>query len=68
MAFSLPGMSDEASSTVSPGSSCTVGWLLFAMRDRAAIGSPCDPVDISTIFSGGAASILSTTMPSGTRR
>ena len=68
MAFSLPGISDEAIRTVSPGSRLTCWWLLLAMRDSAAIGSPCEPVDINTILFGGAASILSTTTPSGTRR
>ena len=41
-AFSLPGISDEASTTTSPGSMLIAGWFRFAIRDNAAIGSPCE--------------------------
>ena len=53
---SLPGMSDLASTTVSPGSILT-GWSRFAIRDSADSGSPCEPVEMSTTCSGGQASI-----------
>ena len=42
--FSLPGISEEASTTISPGSIVTVRWDPTDMRDNAAIGSPCEPV------------------------
>ena len=51
-AFSLPGISDDASTTVSPGP-ILIWWSLLAMRDSAAIGSPCEPVQISTTWSSG---------------
>ena len=45
-------------------------WSPLAIRDRAAMGSPCEPVDISTILSSGKSSTFfrSTRMPSGTFR
>ena len=42
--FSLPGISEEASTTMSPGSIVTVRCDPTDMRDRAAIGSPWEPV------------------------
>ena len=68
-AFSLPGISEDASTTVSPAPILT-GWSPLAIRARAAIGSPWDPVDISTTSCGGSASTsrASTRMPSGTVR
>jgi hypothetical protein len=70
MAFSLPGISDEASTTVSPSSMCTKLWLRWAIRDSAESGSPCDPVEISTTFSGGrsARSLASSSVSGGTCR
>ena len=66
-AVSLPGTSEEASTTVSP-SAIRIGWSRPAIRDSADIGSPCDPVEISTMFSGGisSASRSSTISPPGT--
>jgi hypothetical protein len=43
MAFSLPGISELASSTVSFGP-MRIRWSRLAIRDSAAMGSPCDPV------------------------
>ena len=51
-AFSLPGISDDASTTVSP-SLIRIWWSRLAIRDSAAIGSPCEPVEISTTSSSG---------------
>ncbi len=67
--FSLPGICDDASTTVSPWPIRTL-WSLLAIRDSAAIGSPCDPVHISTTWSSGRSSILraSTRMSGGTVR
>ena len=45
MAFSLPGMMRELSTTVSPGSTEMCLWLSTATRDSADIGSPCVPGD-----------------------
>ena len=66
-ALSFPGTSDEARITVSP-SAIRIGWSRAAIRASADIGSPCDPVEISTIRSGGisSASRSSTTSPPGT--
>jgi len=50
--FSLPGISDDASTIVSPGPT-SISWSRLAMRDSAAIGSPCDPVQINTAWSSG---------------
>ena len=63
-ADSLPGISEEARMTVSP-SAIRMGWSRPAIRDSADIGSPCDPVEISTIRSGGSssASRMSTISP-----
>ncbi len=68
-AFSLPGISEDASSTVSP-SVMRIEWSRFAIRDSADIGSPCDPVHTSTSRSPGmpSSSFCSTMMPSGTLR
>ncbi|CPU64079.1 Uncharacterised protein [Mycobacteroides abscessus] len=68
-AFSLPGMSDDARMTVSPWPTWTL-WSPFAMRDRAAMGSPCDPVHMSTISSSRSESTFLRSMrtPSGTWR
>ena len=52
MAFSLPGMTELASSTVSP-SPTRITWSRLAIRDSAAIGSPCDPVQTRAILFGG---------------
>ena len=67
--FSLPGIREEASTTRSPSSSCT-WWSPLAMRDRAAIGSPWEPVTMSTISSSRYLSTLrmSTRIPFGTLR
>jgi hypothetical protein len=66
-AVSLPGISEEARITVSP-SATRIGWSRPAIRDSADIGSPCDPVEMSTIPSGGSssASRMSTMSPPGT--
>ena len=68
-AFSLPGISEDASRIVSPGPTEML-WSRLAIRDSAAIGSPCDPVQISTTCSSGsAASSSGVTMTwSGTSR
>ncbi len=66
-AVSFPGTSDEARITVSP-SAIRIGWSRPAIRASADIGSPWDPVEISTIRSGGisSASFSSTIRPPGT--
>ena len=63
----MPGISDDARITVSP-SATLIGWSLPAIRDSADIGSPWDPVEMSTIRSGGSssASLRSTMRPPGT--
>ncbi|MEJ7755029.1 MAG: hypothetical protein WKF83_00700 [Nocardioidaceae bacterium] len=48
----MPGISEEASTTVSPGSMRTRSWSRLAIRDSADIGSPWEPVETSTISSG----------------
>ena len=55
--------------TVSP-SAMRIGWSRPAIRDSADIGSPCDPVEISTTSCGrsSSASRMSTSMPPGTCR
>ena len=62
-------MSELASSTVSP-SVTRMTWSRLAIRDSAAIGSPWEPVQMSTTSSGGHSSISreSTSRPAGTRR
>ena len=50
-AVSLPGTSELASTTVSPAAMVTWRWSPRAIRPSALIGSPCDPVDMSTIRS-----------------
>ena len=50
--FSLPGIRLEASTTVSPGSIAIRSWLRAAIRDSADIGSPCEPVEMITTWSG----------------
>ena len=70
MAFSLPGISELAMSTVSPAVMLT-GWSRLAIRARAAIGSPCDPVAMIVIWSGRSRSRALrslTTSPSGMLR
>ena len=56
--------------TVSPSSMCTKWWLRCAIRDSADSGSPWEPVEISTCFSGArsARSLASTITPAGTCR
>ena len=68
--FSLPGMRDEAKMTVSPGSRVMLRCSPWAMRDRAAMGSPWDPVAMRTRSSGGRedTSLASMSTPSGTLR
>ena len=55
--------------TVSPAA-ILIGWSRPAIRDSADIGSPCEPVEISTTSPGGisSASRSSTRSPPGTRR
>ena len=53
MLFSLPGMTRELSTTVSPFSMCACLWLSTAARDRAHIGSPCVPLIITITSCGG---------------
>ncbi len=67
--FSLPGISEDARITVSP-SPMRMKWSRLAMRDSADIGSPCEPVQTSTIFSSGRSSscLTSTISPAGTWR
>ena len=66
MAFSLPGISELASRTVSPGP-MRISWSRLAIRARAAIGSPCDPVETSVIRLSGRflISLRFITRPSG---
>ena len=47
-----------------------IGWSRLAMRDRAAMGSPCEPVQMSTVSSSGRSvrSSDDTSMPPGIRR
>ena len=69
MEVSLPGTTEEASSTVSPGLSLI--WCVWlAMRPSAAIGSPWEPVEISAILSSGMSCsfLKSTTRPLGILR
>src|SRR5665811_982042 len=44
-AFSLPGIREDASNTVSP-SPTSILWSRLAIRESAAIGSPWEPVQI----------------------
>jgi hypothetical protein len=62
-------MSELASSTVSP-SVMRMTWSRLAMRDSAAIGSPCEPVQTRQTLCAGIFSscFMSTTSPSGTSR
>ena len=62
-------MSDDARITVSP-SLIRMRWSLAAIRDSAAIGSPCEPVETRTIWSSGSLSMTSTatTRSGGIRR
>jgi hypothetical protein len=66
-AVSLPGTSDDASTTVSSASMRTWRWSRLAMRDSADIGSPCEPVEMRHSCSGGRSSIsfASTMSPGG---
>jgi len=51
--FSLPGISEDASSTTSPGPALMTGCSWFEIRDSALNGSPWDPVEMmTTLFSG----------------
>ena len=52
MAFSLPGMSELASSTVSP-SVIRMTWSRLAIRASAAMGSPWEPVQTIAALSAG---------------
>ena len=45
-AVSLPGTSDDARMIVSSGSTAMCRWSPEAMRPRALMGSPCEPVDM----------------------
>ncbi len=60
-------MSDDARMTVSPAA-MRIGWSRPAIRDSADIGSPCEPVEISTTSLGGisSASRRSMSSPPGT--
>ena len=52
-ARSLPGIGVAEKTTVSPARSSTCGWSRYAIRRRAESGSPWEPVETMTIFSGG---------------
>ena len=67
MAFSLPGMIRELSTTVSPCSTEMCLWLSTDTRDSADMGSPWVPEINTTTFSGGksATSCGRSRMPSG---
>jgi hypothetical protein len=54
--------------TVSPARSSTCGWSRYAIRRSAESGSPCEPVDTITTFSGGnwSTSRSPISIPSGT--
>ena len=69
MAFSLPGITELAIRMVSP-SPTRILWSRFAIRESAAIGSPCDPVQIRvTLLAGSFSSCSSGTIrPFGTLR
>ncbi len=69
MAFSLPGMRELASRTVSP-LPMRITWSRLAIRDSAAIGSPWEPVHTRvTLWSGSlSSSFVLTTRPEGTFR
>jgi len=68
-AFSFPGMREDANTTVSPGPTETL-WSRLAIRLSTAIGSPCEPVHMSTTSSGGMSPIRLASMrtPGGTVR
>ena len=63
MAFSLPGITELAIRMVSP-SPTRILWSRFAIRESAAIGSPCEPVQIRVALLAGRRSSCS----SGTMR
>ena len=67
MDFSLPGMAEAEMITWSPGWISTCRWLEKAMRYRADISSPCEPVETMTSLSLGTDLIwlMSTSVPSG---
>ena len=69
MAFSLPGTAELAMRMVSP-SPTRILWSRLAIRASAAIGSPCEPVQISVALWAGSFSSCSsgTTRPWGTLR
>ncbi len=69
MAFSLPGMRELASRTVS-SLPMRIMWSRLAIRDNAAIGSPWEPVHTSVILWSGSfsSSFVLTTRPEGTFR
>ena len=51
-AFSLPGIKELASTTVSPRFKVTTGCSRLAIRDSADSGSPWEPVEMITTSSG----------------
>ena len=69
-AASLPGISDDDSTTVSPGSIRTHLWSRPAISVRAENGSPWEPVDSTTVAAGSSPLSSSTgiSRPGGARR
>ena len=70
MAVSLPGITEEDRTTVSPGTRWMNLCSCAAISDSAERGSPCDPVEITTIDEGSSfsTSSIGTTHSSGTVR
>src|SRR3954449_9204732 len=66
-ARSLPGIGVAEKITVSPACRSTFGWSPCAIRRSAESGSPCDPVEITTILWSGKSSTsrTPTSIPSG---
>ncbi len=60
--FSLPGIGVALITTVSPGTILNCLWSRTDRRASADIGSPCEPVVITTTCSGGYSSISSSLM------
>ena len=70
MRVSLPGMGRAEMSTVSPSSIFTHRWSPAAISDRAAKGSPCDPVQTTAVLCAGwvSTSSMGMTASAGSRR
>ena len=64
---SLPGMGCELMITTSPSLSVSQRFSLAAMSDRADMGSPCEPVEMTHTFSGGEVADVGDVDAGGTR-